>query len=194
MTTKIAGNSGSTNVQKSTIPGAIAISQEEHYFIKEMAFTQSQRFTFGLNEVRWFLIDPTNYVPDVEQLFNRIIFQVPSVSASAGPVLIDFYSAPTLGAAVATPLAYPAFNRIASSSRVAQLEFSSLNVAPSSLGTPLSQLLIPSSGAGVGNKLGSAITDRLPFGLGVVTPLLLVVTNTDGAGALINIRHSWLEI
>ena len=96
---KNAGNSGGDLVQKSLLPGAIIMPQDQHYFVKELSFTQSQRHTFAATEVKWFLIDPTAYVPDPAkgQAFGKIISEVPSFFAAAGPLEIDFYANPDLG-------------------------------------------------------------------------------------------------
>lgn len=194
MSGKGAGNAGGDLVQKSLIPGAITMPQEQHYFLKEQAFTQSQRFTFAATEVKWFYLDPNGYTPGDTQTLGRIIFQVPGVFAAAGPIEIDFYTSPTLGAAVATPLALPSFNRVAGSAITAQLVLSSLDVAPTSLGTPLSQLLVPSNSTGVGQQSGSSIVEELPFALDLSTPILMTLKNLDGAGTLVGVRHGWFEI
>lgn len=194
MTTKAAGNRAGDLVYKSLIPGSVVLQQDEHYFIKEQAFTQSQRFVFGTDEVKWFLIDPTSYIPGPTQEIGQIIFRLPGISAEAGPIFIDFYSSPTLGAAVATPLALPSFNRVSGSAITAQLELSSLNVAPTSLGAPLSQLMVPATATGVGNRSGDSIVEQLPFSIGLATPLLMVLTNKNGAGTDVAVRHGWFEI
>lgn len=192
---KTAGSGASTNVQKSLIPGAITMSQDEHYFVKEMAFTQSARYIFSSDETKWFLINPTNYTPDTEQEFGRIILQIPEIDAIAGPMYIDFYGSPSLGVAVPTPVSPPPFNRIGSSSRVAQLEISQLNVAPSvSLGTLFSQLLLPATAAGVGQQNGASTARSLPFGLDANVPILMTVLNKDGNLTDAGIRLGWFEI
>ena len=189
-----AGNGGKNNVIKSIIPGNVVITQDEHYFILEQAFTQSQRFNMAAAQVMWFLIDASSYVPGPTQALNKVIFRVPSVAAEAGPVHVDFYSGPTIGAATPTLLTLPPFNRVAGSSIVAQTEFSSLNQAPGSLGSPISQLLVPATATGVGNRSGTSTVESLPFALDIPTPLLMVVTNTNGNDTDVGIRHGWFEI
>lgn len=189
-----SGNGAKNNVIKSIIPGNVTITQDEHYFIKEQAFTQSQRFNFAAAQVMWFLIDGTNYTPGPTQELNRIIFRVPGVFAEAGPIHIDFYRSPTLGAAVATPLALPSFNRVSGSAITAQLELSSLNQAPDSLGTALSQILLPANATGVGNRSGDSVVEELPFNISITEPLLMVLTNTNGNDTDVGIRHGWFEI
>lgn len=188
------GNGGVSKVDHAKIPGAVVLQQDEYYLTQEQAFTQSQRFVFGAGGVMWFLIDPTNYTPGPTQIQNQIFFRLPGIFAEAGPIFIDFYSGPTLGAAVATPLTIPPFNRIAGSAITAQLEFSSLDVAPSSLGSAISQLMVPATATGVGNKAGDSIVESLPYAMDLATPLLMVITNTDGADTDVCIRHGWFEI
>lgn len=192
--TKKAGNIAGFNIDQGPIPGAITMMQDEYYFLLEQAFTQSQRFVFNAAEVKYFLLDPTNYTPGPTQEQGVIIFRIPSIAAEAGPIEIDFYSGPTLGAAVATPLTLPPFNRVAGSAITAQLELSTLNQAPDVLGTPLSELLNPASATGAGFKSGTALTEQLPFRFDLATPLLMVLTNQNGADTDVGIRHGWFEI
>jgi len=190
-----AGNQGSDLATHAPIPGSVIMQQDEYYFVREQAFTQSQRFVFGSTEVKWFLIDPTNYIPGPTQEQGQIIFRLPGIKADAGPIFIDFYSAPDLGTAVATPLTYPSFNRVSDSAITAQLELSSLDVAPTvSLGTPLSQLMVAATATGIGNRSGDSLVESLPFSIGLTSPLLMVLTNTDGAGVNVSVRHGWFEI
>ena len=190
----VTGNGGKNNVQKSVIPGAIALSQDEYYFIQEQAFTQSQRFNFAAAEAKWFLIDASKYVPGTTQKFNKVILRVPAIYAEAGPIHTDFYSGPTLGVAVATLLTLPGFNRVAGSSIAAQMEISSLNQAPDSLGSPLSELMVPATATGAGLRSGDSAVESLPFAMDIPTPLLMVVTNTNGSDTDVGIRHGWFEM
>lgn len=190
----ITGNGAKNNVIKGPIPGNVTLIQDEFYLIKEQAFTQSQRFTFDSDETMWFLVDASAYVPGPTQELNKVIARVPRFFTEAGPIHIDFYRAPTLGTAVATPLTVPPFNRVAGSAISAQLVISSLDKAPDSLGTLFSQLLVPGSGVGVGNQIGGELTETLPLIFDIPTPVLIAVTNTDGAGVGVVVRHDWFEI
>jgi hypothetical protein len=190
-----SGNAGSDLVPKSEqVTGAVTMQQDEFHFLQGHAFSQSERFTFAAAEVKWFLFDPTSFTPGPSQVVGEIIARVPAFFAASGPIEVDFYSAPTLGAAVPTLLALPSFNRVATSPIVAQLTLSSLNIAPSSLGAPISQLLIPANAAGVGQQTGFSTVETLPFSLDLTKTLLMVVTNLDGNGTEVAIRHGWFEI
>ncbi|MCK5603202.1 hypothetical protein KAR91_15070 [Candidatus Pacearchaeota archaeon] len=187
------GNNGHNLVEKAPIPGAIIMPQPQLYFLKEQAMTQSQRHSFGTDEVKWFLIDPTKYEAGPTQSLNRIIGEVPSFFAAAGPLEIDFYRAITLGAAVPTLLTLPAFNRVATSAISPQLELSSLSAAPGTK-TKYSELLIPSSATGVGQQVGFSVEQTLPFALDLENVIAMSVKNLDGAGTLVGIRWNWFEI
>lgn len=188
-------NAGGDKTYSAPIPGAVTMMQDEFYFLKEQAFTQSERFTFDAAEVKWFTIDPRNYTPGATQTVGSIILRLPAFSADAGPIFVDFYVNPTLGAAVQSALAMPSFNRAAASAITAQLELRTLDVAPTvSLGTPLSQLLVPSTATGSGQQTGNTVNESLPFAIDLTSVILMVVTNTDGAGTSVNIRNGWFEI
>lgn len=193
----IVGNNAATEVDKSIFPGNLIMPQSQHYFLKEQAFTQSKRYTFASAETKWFLLDPTNYTPATDQEFGQIITEVPSFFAEAGPLEIDFYVAPDLGTAVATPLSPGGFNRAAFSTRTNQLELSSLNIAPDGaggLGTLFSQLLIPANSTGVGQQVGFSVEEQLPIALDLTKTTLMTVKNLDGAGVNVGIRINWFEI
>lgn len=191
---KAAGNFGGVNQIQAPFPGTVMMTQDEYHLLLEHAFTQSQRFVFAADEEKWFFIDPRNYAPGPTQNENAIIFQLPSISAAAGPILVDFYSDPTLGLATATPLTVPPFNRVGDSAIPAQLEFSSLDQAPDSLGSPISELLVPANATGSGQKTGKAQTELLPFKMDLTSPLLMVLTNQNGADTGVGVRHGWFEV
>lgn len=191
----MAGNGGKNNVQKSLIPGAITMEQAQHYFLLEQAFTQSKIYSFAAEEVKWFFFDPTNYTPGSTQTLNRIIAEVPSFFAAAGPLEVKFYSSPTIGAAVAAPLDPGPFNRVAGSLLTAQLELSELNQAPDGLGVgPYSEILVPANATGAGQQVGFSVTEALPFVLDLTGTILMTVKNLDGAGTQVGIRNNWFEI
>lgn len=187
------GNNAKNNVQKAPIPGAIIMPQNQLYFLKEQAFTQSQRHTFAADEIKYFLIDPTNYVPGSTQKFGRIISEVPSFFAASGPIDIDFLELVTLAPAVATPLTLAPFNRIATSSIAPQLELSTLSAAPGDMDL-FSEILVPSNAAGVGQQVGFSVSEELPFALDLTKKLVMRVTNQDGANTSVGIRWTWFEI
>ena len=189
------GNNAKNNVQKSFIPGAIIMPQEQHYFLKEQAFTQSKQYSFAAAEIKWFYFDPTNYVPGVTQILGRIIAEVPSFFAAAGPLEVKFYSNPTLGAAVASPLVPGPFNRVGGSALAAQLELSDLNQAPDDFGVgPYSEILVPANATGAGQQVGFSVAEALPFALDLTGTILMTVKNLDGADTLVGIRNTWFEI
>lgn len=188
------GNNGADLVQKAAIPGAIIMPQSQHYFLQEQAFTQSQRYSFGSDETKWFLVDPTGYTPGPTQTIGRIISEVPSFFASAGPIEIDFYQSPILGTAIATPLTLGSFNRVATSAIDPQMILSSIDKAPDTLGTHFSQLLVPASAAGVGQQTGFSVEQTLPFALDVSNLIAMSVKNLDGAATGVVVRWNWFEI
>lgn len=187
------GNSGHNLVQKSGIPGAIIMPQNQHYFLKEQAFTQSQRYSFGADEVKHFLIDPTAYAPGATQDIGQIISEVPSFFAASGPLEVDFLELVTLAPAVATPLTLPSFNRVSGSAIAAQMILSSLAGVPGDM-DEFSEILIPSNSTGVGQQVGFSVTEALPFVLDLTKKLVLRVKNLDGAGTLVGIRWTWFEV
>jgi hypothetical protein len=187
------GNNGADLVQKSGIPGAIIMPQNQHYFLKEQAFTQSQRYSFGAAEIKYFLIDPTAYAPGPTQELGRIISEVPSFFAASGPVEVDFLELTTLAPAVATTLTLPAFNRVSGSAITAQLVLSSLDVAPGAA-SEFSEILVPSNATGSGQQVGFSVSEELPFILDLTKKLVMRVKNLDGADTLVGIRWTWFEV
>jgi hypothetical protein len=167
--------------------------QSQHYFLKEQAFTQSQRYSFASLETKHFLIDPTAYAPGPTQELGRIISEVPSFFAAAGPIEVDFLELVTLAPAIATPLTLPAFNRVSGSATVAQLALSSLNVPPGDM-TEFSEILIPSNATGAGQQVGFSVSEELPFVLDLAKKLVMRVKNLDGADTLLGIRWTWFEV
>lgn len=175
---------------QSRIAGLITTSQRETALLKGQAFTQSQVFTLSAGLILNFLIDPTGYVPEEDQIYGEIVFEVPSFSATGGPILIEFFTNPifTLPGALVTP---PPFNRDAGNPRTPQL---SLTQAPTltSPGTLLSQILLPATSTGVVGT-PSSVSEALPFIFGEHA-LLMRTTNENGAGVRFNIRHNWYEV
>lgn len=192
--TKLTGNSGGLNIPKSGISGAVTLTQAQHYFVLEQSFTQSGRYSFGAGETKYFLIDPTGYVPDADQKFEKIIIEVPSFFAAAGPLEVNFYRDPTIAPAVPAALSPGGFNRMASSIRTPDLALSLLDVAPGSVGALFSEILIPASATGGGQKIGFSVGETLPFGLDLTKLVLMSVKNNDGADTLVGIRFNWFEI
>jgi len=191
---KSSGNNGSDLVQKSAIPGAIVMPQDQHYFLQEKAFTQSQAYVFGTTETKHFLIDPTPYNPDSGQDFGKIIIEVPSIFAEAGPLIISFYRDMALGTAVSTPLVVPSFNRVATSTRPPQMVLSSIDKAPDTVGTLFSQIVVPASATGGGQQAGFNVSESLPFALDITKKTYMSVLNKNGADTDVGIRWSWFEI
>lgn len=180
----------------SAIPGIATLTPDEYYFVRQLAFTQSQRHTFGAGETKWFQFDASAYVPSEAngQLLDRVFSEVPSTFTTAGPLLIDFYRDSILGTAVATPLSIPSFNRDANSSIAPQSIINSLDKAPDTLGTKFSEILNPSSAAGVGQRVGFSVKEALPFTLNKTEPIVMSVINNDGADTIVAIRWNWFEI
>ena len=133
-------------------------------------------------------------MPDLGQTIGQIITEVPSFFAEAGPLEINFYINPTIGAAVETPLSPGGFNRAAFSTRTPQLVLSSLNQAPDALGTLLSELLIPATSTGVGQQVGFSVEEQLPLALDLTKTILMTVKNLDGSGVSVGVRINWFEI
>lgn len=185
---------GPGNTPNSKVAGIINTSQREAFFLLGMAFTQSSVFTMGSGGVLNFLIDPTNYLPDQEQIYNKIIYEIPAFSATAGPILIEFFSNPVTSSPGTDTFPLP-FNRIADSQRTVQLKITQ-GPTVSDFGVKLSEILIPATSIGI-HGTPAAVTEILPFSMHVGengTPLLMRVTNQNGSNTMVGIRHNWFEI
>lgn len=188
------GNSASDITYSANLPGSIVMQQPEYYFLKEQAFTQSQRYVFAGGETKHFLIDPTGYTPGETQTIGKVIIEVPTFYAESGPLEVDFYSSPVLGTAVATPLTIPNFNRYSGSAITSQVVLSSIDKAPDTPGTNFSQLLIPATSTGGGVQAGFSVHEVLPYAIDLNNPTYMSVKNQDGAGTDVCIRWNWFEI
>ena len=188
------GDGGKNLVQKSAIPGAITMPQDQHYFLLEQAFTQSQAYIFGAAETKHFWVDPTAYTPDSGQTFGQIIAEVPSTFAEAGPVILRFYNAAVLGSAVATPLTVPSFNRVATSTRSAQMILNSLDKVPDTVAGLFSEIVVPASATGAGQQAGFNVSEALPFAVDITKHIYVSFENKNGADTDIGIRWNWFEI
>lgn len=185
------GNAGAEALPKTSIPGVIGTTQREAFFLLGQAFTQSADYTIGDGATMDFLLDPTGYTPDEEQLYGQVIFDVPTFFAAAGPLVVSFFAAPDISAP-GTPLSPGAFNRDANSSRVSQMLLTHTPTIVSD-GVLYSKILIPATAGGPVN-VGSQSFDNLPFNLNLANKTLMRVVNENGANTRFGVRNSWFEI
>jgi hypothetical protein len=178
--------------QAGLIAGQITTTQKEAFFIEGKAFTQSEIHTLGAGEVKNFIISPKNYAPDAEQIYNRIFLEIPTMTSTDGPLRLEFFNSPVITTPGAS-LTMPSFNRDSANLRTAQLELTQDPIL-SSPGDPVSQLLLPTSAAGVNISSAAVGPSPLPYGLKNDEDTLFRVTNQGGAGNQVEIRLYWYEI
>lgn len=178
--------------QAGLLAGLITTTQKEAFFIQGQAFTQSEVHTLSSNQVKDFIISPKNYTPDAEQIYGRIFLEIPIMTSTDGPILLEFFKLPVITTPGAV-LAMPLFNRDTNSPRTAQLELTQDPIM-SSPGVPVSQLLLPSSAAGHNTSPASVGPSPLPYGLKNDEDTLLRITNDGGNGNQVEIRWYWYEI
>jgi hypothetical protein len=163
-------------------------SLQDNFFASGQSFTLSHDYTFTTSETKNFLVDPTGYVPP-EGGQDRVVANVPSFAASAGPLKVEFFVGTTVSA---NGTQQTTFNRDATSSNVAQ---TCIYLAPTITddGTGFSELLIPATAGGPVN-VGSNSPIDLPFAMDSTLKLLMRVTNENGADTRVGIRFTFFEI
>jgi hypothetical protein len=170
------------NKIKSLADAFRTVSLQEDAFVAGKAFTHSD-YTLGVatSAVIDYLFDPTACSCD------QIIAEVPVFNATAGPVTVEFYSAPTT---TANGTELISFNR---RSGGASAE-AKLYVGPtiSDVGTRFSGLLLPATAATQGNT-GDQTIQGLPFEVNKAAKVLIRVTNKNGDGVDIGRRFDWVE-
>ena len=148
------------------------------------AFSHKNNYTFTAAQTRKFLLSPICTSGGVPGF-------VPLLTSTAGPIEVDYYVNPTITNIGTSALI---FNRNSLSSNVAQ---SSINfdTVTSNDGTWFSADLIPaSSGGGAHASSGASQNLMSPFNFDCSKTYLMVVTNTNGSTATVNIAFNFAEI
>jgi hypothetical protein len=162
--------------------GIKTLTIQENAFISGHAFTHSDyTLSVATGAVINYLFDPTACTCD------QVIAEVPIFNSTAGPVTVEFYSAPTTTANGTELLS---FNR-RSGGAAAEAK---LYVGPTITddGTRFSGLLLPATAAVQGNT-GDQTIQGLPFEVSKTTKVLIRITNTNGDGVDIGRRFDWIE-
>ena len=172
------------------ITGSSVVSNiPEDFFARGLSFTYADYLSYGTDETKEFIFDPTVYVPPPGAQ-QRIVGFVPAFSAEAGPITVDIYedtTEPGDGASLVL------FNRDRSSANVPQSTFKLNPSAITTPGTKLPGILVPATAGGPVN-VGTAQADPLPFALDTTKKYRISVKNTNGADVLVGMSFTFFEI
>ena len=168
-----------------SIRGARYNSDKYHkLFEKGRAFTFSDYYTFSAHEVKDFLADITTLVNYVH---SEAL--VPTIIAGGGPLTLDIYSGVT---ADADGSVLQGFNRNGDFyTEMPEMKLT-LGTTITDLGTRFSGIPIPGSSTGAFST-SSIVPASLPFRPISNTKILMRLTNTDNASALVGFRLNWFE-
>jgi hypothetical protein len=178
----VIGNNPSGAPNKGPTNSALIMTESEALFVLGKAFSFEDYFTFGQDEVKTFVFDPTALV-DTQVVFNPLLF-----AASSGPVLIDFYAG--TDADDDGTVLVPSNRR---SGFPAPVSVFRLNPTINDLGTRFAGDSVPATGAGVGNTNGAGNQAGLPFEIDPTLKYAFTITNQDGADTIIQVKNTWFE-
>jgi len=161
-------------------------SIQENLFIGGNSFSYVDYLSFADSEVKTFVFDGTACTCE-QIVFNTILF-----SATAGPVLIDFYAGTT---ADSDGTLLGVSNRRATSPIVNEGVLR-LNPSNITLGTRFSGDMVPANAAqGIGSSnQGAQSSQGLPFEIDFSIKYAFTITNTNGAGVYVKIDATWFEV
>ena len=163
---------------------AITTTIQENLFIQGYSFSYEDHLSYGADEVKTFVFDPTA-CSCFQLVVNPFVF-----AANAGPVRIKIYAGTT---ANSDGTILQASNRRATSI-ITPEAILRLNPTGVTLGTEFAGDLVPATGTGVGNISGGANTGGLPFEIDKALKYALTITNDDGAATFIQMKMTWFEV
>jgi len=160
-------------------------SIQENLFILGQSFSYEDWLTYGADETKTIVFDPTGC--DCDQLiFNPFAF-----SAQSGPIEIGIF-APVTADDDGTVL--EASNRRATSPITPE---GILRLNPSNIVKPADRFagdLVPATGTAPANSSGGGNMLGLPFEIITSVKYALTIKNTDGADVRIQFKTTWFEI
>ena len=161
----------------------IAGSLQEDLFVKGKSFSFEDYFTFSASEVKTIVLDPTAFT-GVNLTFNPVV-----LSATAGPILVDFYvgtianaDGTLLGASNRRP-GFPSPQTILR-----------LNPTGVTLGTRFAGDLVPSTGMNPATSVGAGNMPGLPFEFLNTIKYAVQFTNLNGADTYMQLKVTWFEV
>ena len=154
---------------------------QEELFIQGKSFSWEDRITFAADETKVIVFDQSLYTGG-----NLTIAPVVA-GASSGPILLDFYTHPTYDKDGTVLQASNRREGHPPPKTVLRLDPSNLT-----LGTFFAADTIFASGLGVGNVNPGANLPGLPFES--VLDKALAITNSDGAGTIVQFKITWFEV
>lgn len=177
----VIGNAATAAAFAGSAGQLIAGSTQEELFIQGKSFSWEDRLTFDAGDVKVIVFDQSLYTGANLTVLPLII------GASSGPVLIDLYTNPTYDKDGTILMA--SNRREGKPQPKSVLRLNPSNVA---LGTRFSGDTVFASGTGVGNVNPGANVPGLPFE--IVADKALEITNTDGAGTIVQFKVTWFEV
>lgn len=175
--------------QKSITGATMVASIPEDFFARGLAYSYADYLTYGIDEVKEFIFDPTPYAPPPGTQ-GRIVGFIPSFAAEAGPIFVDIYEGvEETGDGSDLVL----FNRDRSSLNVPLSTFKLNPTTVSSPGIKLPGILVPATAGGPVN-VGNAQSDPLPFALNIIKKYRIRVENSNGAGTEVGMAFTFFEI
>ena len=162
--------------------GKISTIQDE-LFVAGKSFSYEDYLTFGTDEVKNIIFDSSAFT-GINLIFNPITFAAP-----AGPITIEFYTG-TTSDEDGTVL-QSSNRREGQPPAQSVIRVGDTNI---SLGTRFSGDLVPATGTGIGNTNPGSNQPGLPFEIDASVNHAIVITNTDGADVLVQIKMTWFEV
>lgn len=164
-------------------------SIQDDFFFQEKAFSFEDYLSFSTSEVKTIIVDPTAFITPS----GRIPFNPIGLSATDGPILVDFYSG---SASNNDGTILQGSNRISTATKLFPDTVLRLNPTGISLGTRFAGDLVPSSSSGPGGFiLGSgANTQSLPFVISSLSKYAIRLTNLGGDNTYVEIKLTWFEV
>lgn len=166
---------------------------QEDFFFKGQVFSYEDYISFAASETKIIVVDPTAFEPLGAGVLTRIPFNPLLGVATAGPILIDFYSG-TEAADDGTIL--QGSNRDSTADKLLPDIVLRLSPTVSNKGTRFAGDMIPSTASGPGGltNSGSGNAIGLPFAISNLSKYALELTNMNGDGVYVQLKLTWLEI
>jgi hypothetical protein len=163
----------------------VVTSRQENIFVSGRIFSYEDFRTYAASEVAYFIFDPTAFEGE------SLIVSAPSFSATAGPVLVEYYAG-VIESGDGTILGVS--NRLGSSGNVSSATFKLNPTTISNEGIRFTGRLVPSTATTPINVGGATASGSLPFELDTSFKYLVKVTNTNGDGTIIQTDFTWMEV
>ncbi len=179
--------SGNGSLPRGAAGQLITGSIQEHLFILGLLFSYEDYTSYGASEEKIIIFDPRE-CSCAQVTFDPLVFYAP-----AGPITIDIYTEVSYTLGTGTLLVQS--NRRETSPNASEMILRIGSAATLGFsGTKFAGDIVPSTGVSAPTGSGNANVGEIPFEIDLTKVKALGITNTNGAGVLVETKLTWAEI